>query len=237
MKKFIIVIVFVFLIAILISFNYLLWDREKQLANYQDLSDAKNLSIDTLGEKINNLDKQNRELAQRITTLEQEKADLKSQNYELISEKQKILQDIDSRKGLIRLLKSSINTEPFETAIKKWVEAVNSKNYKTAMSYVSKESKDKILSGEENLKTACQSELKAISLKTSKLYNELTDDEHLSKIQFQVVFEVDKPEPASESKGGIPQLLFKNGENVKYLTMEVDPETGESRISELSDKP
>ena len=55
MKKFIIVIVFVFLIAILISFNYLLWDREKQLESYQDLSDAKNLSIDTLGEKINTI--------------------------------------------------------------------------------------------------------------------------------------------------------------------------------------
>jgi len=86
MKKFVIVVVFIFLIAILISFNYLLWDRERQLANYQDLSNAKNLSIDTLGEKINNLDKQNKELSQRIIDLENENQNLKINSYVLETE-------------------------------------------------------------------------------------------------------------------------------------------------------
>lgn len=237
MKKFIIVIVFVFLIAILISFNYLLWDREKQLESYQDLSNAKNLSIDTLGEKINNLDKQNKELAEKISSLEKENSEIKSSNYKLIAESQQIRQEMEQNKGFISLLKSNMNIEPLETVIKKWVEAVNSKNFKTAKTLVSEDSKDEILSNEEKFKTAYQSEIKAIRLKSSKLYNELTDDEHLAKIQFQIIFEVDKPEAASESKEEIPQVLFKSGENEKYITMELDREAGEWRISELSDKP
>ena len=237
MKKFIIVIVFVFLIAILISFNYLLWDREKQLESYQDLSNAKNLSIDTLGEKINNLDKQNKELAEKISSLEKENSDIKSSNYKLIAESQQIRQEMEQNKGFISVLKTNMNIEPLETVIKKWVEAVNSKNFKTAQTLVSKDSKDEILSDEEKFKTSYQSEIKAIRLKSSKLYNELTDDEHLAKIQFQIIFEIDKPEAASESKEEIPQVLFKSGENEKYITMELDREAGEWRISELSDKP
>lgn len=237
MKKFIIVIVFVFLIAILISFNYLLWDREKQLESFQDLSNAKNLSIDTLGEKINNLDKQNKELAERVSSLTQENSDLKSSNYKLIAESQQVRQEMEANKVFISVLKSNMNAEPFEAAIKKWVEAVNSRNFKAAHTLVSKESRDEILSDEEKFKKTYQSEVKAIRLKSSKLYNELTDDEHLAKIQFQVVFEIDKPEASSEDKEEIPQVLFKSGENEKYITMELDSEAGEWRISELSDKP
>lgn len=237
MKKFIIVIVFVFLIAILISFNYLLWDREKQLESFQDLSNAKNLSIDTLGEKINNLDKQNKELAERVSSLTQENSDLKSSNYKLIAESQQVRQEMEANKAFISLLKSNMNAEPFEAAIKKWVEAVNSRNFKAAHTLVSKASRDEILSDEEKFKKTYQSEVKAIRLKSSKLYNELTDDEHLAKIQFQVVFEIDKPEASSEDKEEIPQVLFKSGENEKYITMELDSEAGGWRISELSDKP
>ncbi|WP_242855640.1 hypothetical protein [Ruminiclostridium josui] len=69
MKRFIIIIVFLFLIALLISFNYLLWDREKQLENFQDLKDAKNFTIDTLGEKNNTLDKKNKELTEKVESL------------------------------------------------------------------------------------------------------------------------------------------------------------------------
>lgn len=237
MKKFIIVIVFVFLIAILISFNYLLWDREKQLESYQDLSNAKNLSIDTLGEKINNLDKQNKELAERVSSLSEENSDLKSSNYKLITESQQVRQEMETNKAFISLLKSNMDVEPFETVIKKWVEAVNAKNFKTAQNLISKESGDEILNDEEIFKTTYQSEVKAIRLKSLKLYNELTDAEHLSKIQFQVVFEIDKPEASSEDKKEIPQVLFKSGENEKYITMELDGEAGEWRISEMSDKP
>ncbi len=232
MKKFIIVVVFIFLIAILISFNYLLWDREKQLANYQDLSNAKNLSIDTLGEKINNLDKQNKELTERIANLEKENADLKVESFKLESENHEVKQTLEAKDKLIAMFKGYIDTEPMESVIKKWAEAVNSKNYKAAQNHIIKTSTDEILNNEEKFKQTYQNELKTLTIKSSKLYTELDDDEHLTKIQFQVVFEVSKPETSEKQ-----EVIFKSGENTKYITMEFDAQAGEWCISELSDKP
>lgn len=232
MKKFVIVVVFIFLISILISFNYLLWDREKQLANYQDMSNAKNLSIDTLGEKINNLDKQNRELKERITVLENENSSLKVNSYKLEVENHEIKQQLESKNKLVATFKSYIDTEKIENVIKKWAEAVNSKNYKAAKSYISKTSTDEILNNEDKLKQTYQNELKTFVIKSSKLYTGLSDDEHLAKIQFEVVFDVSKPDTSEKQDG-----LFQNGENTKYITMEFDTEASEWYISELSDTP
>ncbi|MDF2986050.1 MAG: hypothetical protein K0R50_1560 [Eubacterium sp.] len=237
MKKFIIVIIFVFLIAILISFNYLLWDREKQLENFKDLSNAKNLSIDTLGEKIDNLDKLNKELNARIDTLTSENTDMKDNISSLNNENQQIKLEIASKNQLIEMLKSNLNMEPFESVIKKWVDAVNSKNYQSAIALISKNSKDEILNNEENLKSTCQSEIKAIRLKSTKLFTEIADEEHLSKIQFKVILEVDKPEVTDQNKENVTDLLYKSGENEKYITMEFDAGAKEWRVLELSDKP
>ncbi len=237
MKKFIIVIIFVFLIAFLISFNYLLWDREQQLESYQDLSNAKNLSIDTLGEKINNLDQQNKELTNKITALEDENSELRRKAFQLNSENQTLLSDSNLKKDFIVMLKSNLSVEPFQVVLQKWVEAVNSKDYAQAMTLVSKTSKDKVLSSEDIFKNTYQNEVKTISLKSSKLFTDLTDNEHLLKIQFEVQLEINKPEAASDDKNEISSIIYKNGENIKFVTMEIDDEAGEWRISELSDKP
>lgn len=237
MKKFIIVIIFVFLIAFLISFNYLLWDREKQLESYQDLSNAKNLSIDTLGEKINNLDQQNKELTNKIAALENENSELRRKNFQLNTDNQTMLGDLDLKKEFITMLKSNLSVEPIQAVIQKWVEAVNSKDYMQAVTFVSKASRDEILSREVIFKDTYQNEVKTISLKSSKLFTELTDNEHLLKIQFQVLLEVNKPEAASGDTKETQNFIFKNGENIKFITMEIDDESGEWRISELLDKP
>lgn len=237
MKKFIIVIIFVFLIAILISFNYLLWDREKQLESYQDLSDAKNLSIDTLGEKINSLDQSNRELKQRVDTLSEENADLRKNISKLSSENADIKREIFSKDQLISALKINLNTAPFETVIKNWVEAVNSKNYANAQALISKNSQDEILNNKDKFTSTYKSEVKAVRLKSAKLFTEMSDDEHIGKIQFGVILEVDKPDSAEGNKDKIPDELFKTGENEKYFTMDFDQETKEWRISEISEKP
>ena len=236
MKKFIIVIVFVFLIAILISFNYLLWDREKQLENYQDLSNSKNLSIDTLGEKISTLDNLNKELNGKVDALTKGNNELKENVTALSEENLTVKQDILAKNELVLLLKDNLNVEPLETVIKKWVEAVNSKNYNAAQELISKTSTDQILMNPEIFKSAYQSELRAISLKSAKIYTELIDDEHIGKIQFQVVLQADKPEQ-DEKNGVTPEKLYKNGENQKYFTMEYDSQSKEWRISQISDAP
>lgn len=236
MKKFIIVIVFVFLIAILISFNYLLWDREKQLENYQDLSNSKNLSIDTLGEKINNLDKVNRDLLNKVDSLTKDNTALRDSMTSLGEENLQLQRELSTKNSIIIMLKSNIDTQPFEEVIKKWVDALNAKNFKTAQALISKASKDENLVIIEKFKTAYQNDIKSIKLKSSEIYTEATDNEHLSKIQLKVKLEVDKQQPAQATNSNA-EGVFKNGENEKYITMEYDQEAKEWRISEILDNP
>lgn len=237
MKKFIIIVVFVFLISILISFNYLLWDREKQLENFQDLSNSKNLSIDTLGEKINTLDKQNKDLTEKLASLTDENSRIKNTNYMLTSENQQIKQELSDKREIILMLKKNLNVEPFLAIVKKWSDAVNSKNFKTAQTYISILSNDEILSSPNIFKSNYQNEIKSIDLKAFKIYTDMTDAEHLAKIQFEAVFQVDKPESPNEGMEEVTNVLYKQGENIKYVTMQFDAAAGEWRITQLSDKP
>jgi len=239
MKKFIIVFVFVFLIAILISFNYLLWDREKQLASFQNIRDSNNLTIDTLSEKMNNLDKLNKELNKRVDSLTDENATTSKYSSMINNENIGLKGEIIAKNDLIIFLKKTIDVAPMDTVIKKWTEAVNSKNYEAAVALISKNSKDETINNTSKVKEVYQSELKAIKIKTSKLFTELTDDEHLGKIQFKVVFEVSKPDSTDENKDKMPQnlFLFKSGDNEKYITMELNSSTNEWLILEIEDQP
>jgi len=237
MKKFIIVIVFVFLIAIFISFNYLLWDREKQLASFQDISDSKNLTIDTLSEKMNNLDKLNKELNKKVDTLMADNATMQENLYTLSIENVEMNKELVSKNDLLIMFKKAIDVVPIETVIKKWVEAVDTKNYKGAQAMISLNSNDATLKDAETFKEVYQGELKAIRIKTSQLFTEFTDAEHLGKLQFKVVLEVDKPDSTDENKDKIPQELFKSGDNIKYMTMELNRDTNAWMISEIEDKP
>jgi len=235
MKKFIIVVVFVFLIAILISFNYLLWDREKQLESFQNISNSKNLTIDTLSEKMNNLDQLNKELNKKLETLTSDNATV-VENFSITNnENIDLKKEIASKNNLIVAFKKTMDVTPMDTVIKKWVEAVNLKNYKDAQALVSKNSKDATINDAAKFKEVYQRELKAIKLKTSKLFTEFSDDEHLSKIQFKVIFEVNKPESTDEKK--ITQDIFKSGNNQKYITMELNADTNEWVILEITDNP
>ncbi|MHB8062296.1 MAG: hypothetical protein ACYDG2_06640 [Ruminiclostridium sp.] len=237
MKKFIIVTVFVFLIAILLSFNYLLWDREKQLESFQDISDSNNLTIDTLSDKMNTLDKLNKELSKKVENLTEDNTAIKD-NYSIQSKDNIDLKsEIISKNNLIIALKNTIDVVPMDTVIKKWTESVNSKNYEGAHALISKNSKDQTIKDAVRFKEVYQSELAAIKIKTSKLFTELTDDEHLGKIQFKVVFEVQKPDVTDKNKDKIPQDIFKSGDNDKYITMELDSDTKGWVILEIEDEP
>lgn len=237
MKKFIIVVVFVFLIAILVSFNYLIWDREKQLENFQDISDSNNLTIDTLSDKMNTLDKQNKALSKTVENLTNDNATIREYSSTTNSENIDLKNEITSKNNLIMMLKNTMNVAPMDAVIKKWAEAVSLKNYEVAGTLISRNSTDQTLNDAVKFKEVYQSELKTIKLKTSKIFTELTDNEHLGKIQFKVVFEVGKPDITDENKDKIPENLFKSGDNEKYITMELNTVTNEWLILEMSDKP
>lgn len=230
MKKFIIVIVFGFLIAILISFNYLLWDREKQLESFQDISDSKNLTIETLSEKMNNLDKQNKELNTTVERLEEENTKLKNNEFTLKSENNSLSQKVTQSNSFILTLKKIMDTEPINTVLKTWVDAINAKNYESAQSLISEKSTNTILNDNHKLEETIKKEIKSIKIKSVEPYNGLTDQDHIAKIQFLVVFEVDKQDDT-------PSELFKSGENLKYFTMEYTSSDNGWKILEMTDKP
>ncbi len=238
MKKFIIVIVFVFLIAILISFNYLLWDRERQMESYQNMSQSNNLTIETLSEKMATLDKLNKELNTKLETIIDENKTIKDNLTVSNKEKAELQKEVEIRNNLIFALKESINSSPMNTVIKKWTEAINSKNYENAKTFISKNSQDKILLGDaEELKEIYQKEIKEIKLKTLEPYTKLKDDEHIKKIQLRVAFEVVKPETATGIQEQVSDSNFKSGNNEKYITFELEPNTKEWLILEMNDEP
>lgn len=230
MKKFIIVIVFGFLIAILISFNYLLWDREKQLESFQDMSDSKNLTIDTLSEKMNNLDKQNKELINKNGQLTQENIELKNDVSKLGTDNAELMQKIFQKDDLLAILRRNMDNEPVNELLKAWAEDISSKKYTEAFRLISKKTTNTLLGSEETLKETYQKEVKSISIKSLEPYTELTDEEHMSKIQFKVIFDVDKPEEA-QSK------LFRSGNNEKYVSVDYDLNSKEWKILDIEDKP
>ena len=237
MKKFIVVIVFVFLIAILISFNYLLWDREKQLASYQDMSDSNNLTIDALSEKMNSLDKQNKEQETKIKNLIDDNTSLRDSFSMLKDENVELKRQIISKNDLLIAIKKNLDVVPVNNVITKWTEDISAANYINAQSLISKQSQNASINNIVKFEEVFKREIKVIKLKSLKLYTEMTDDEHLNKIQFEVVFEVSKPESTDKSKVNITGELFKSGINQKYLTMELSSETNKWMIQDMKDNP
>ncbi|WP_242981154.1 hypothetical protein [Ruminiclostridium sufflavum] len=236
MKKFIIVIVFVFLIAILISFNYLLWDREKQIESYQNMKQSNNLTIDTLSEKMTNLDKLNKELATKVETLTNDNEAMRQHSTKLNNENAELRKEISARKALIIALKKTLNISPMNMVIKKWTEAIAARNYESALNFISKDTSDKTLPKDvKELKELYYNEIKDIKLKAAEPYIELTDEEHIKKIQLKAVFEVVKPESTEDNK--VTQNIFVNGTNEKYITMELNLYSGEWQILELKGEP
>lgn len=230
MKKFIIIIIFVFLIALLISFNYLLWDREKQMQSFQDLSDSKNLTIETLSEKMNNLDKLNKELNNTVTSLSREKESLQESKLNLTNDNTALKKEMTQKSELIQILKKSMDSTAINTVIKRWVEALNAKNYAEARQLISTNSSNATFNTIESIKENYEGEIKSISLKSAQIYTAASDDEHLLKIQFKTILEVTKPEGSEEK-------VFKAGENEKYFTMDYDVKSGAWLILDISDKP
>ncbi len=236
MKKFIIVIVFIFLIAILISFNYLLWDREKQLESFQNMRQSNNLTIETLSEKMNNLDRLNKELSTKLETITNDNEVMRKHSSTLNNENADLKKEIQLRNDMIITLKKNIDVSSMNTVIKKWTDSINSKSYENAQAFISKNAVDKTLVGDLNaLKEMYQKELKEIKLKSSEPYIDISDDdENTMKIQLKAVFEVIKPADTSNNEEG---SIFKSGSNEKFITMEFNSYTNEWMMLELKNEP
>ena len=226
MKKFVIAVVFIFLTATLILVNYLLWDREQQMANYKNMSASKNLSIETLEEKNYSLSTINKEYEQTIKKLTDESVKLNERVAALSAELDTVKKSDLDKNIIISKLKGYIDKTPMVGTIEKWVQHINKKNYTVAFTYFSTNAKDSLLNNSQDFQNYYQKEIKSITLKDAKIITSEYDSDKIGKLQFLVNLDVVKAEEASDNN-------FVEGPNQKIFTMEYDIDTDSWLILEI----
>ena len=229
MKKFVIAMVFIFLTATLISVNYLLWDREQQMANYKNMSASKNLSIEALEEKNYSLSTKNQEYEQTIKKLTDESVKLNEKLADLSAELDSVKRTDVDKNLIISRLKGYIDTAPMQATIEKWVQQINKKSYSTAFTYFSVNAKDSLLSNSQNFKNYYQKEVKSITVKSVNIITSEYDMDKLGKLRLLVNLDIERADEATDNG-------FVDGPNQKIFTMEYDEGTQSWVILEISDK-
>lgn len=231
MKKLVLVLVCVLIMTIFIAFNYLLWDRENKIKNIENLNTSKNMSIDTLGDKIKNLDDANKQLAEEIKKLEGEKGSL-TERYQLLEQELTVTKDNLKQKNVVlNQLKRLADIKALEQVVKKWVESIDAGKYDEAYKLQIKQ----LASPENNISldsfaNIYVSNIKNIKIKSIKLYEDDMSAERQGDIVFEVSLDVKKAENAKDS-------VFKEGLNERYFVVGYDETTGEWIIDNISEVP
>lgn len=135
MKKLILIMICVLLMALFIAFNYLLWDREgkiRELESLQNIRVTNGANINSLNRDIKNLEDERDKLQTNIAELGDDKEQLIQKNTQLENEKVQIEQKISEKIDMINILKANVDMKVFDEPIVKWVEAVDTGRYEDA---------------------------------------------------------------------------------------------------------
>jgi|LSQX01.1.fsa_nt_gb cell division protein FtsB len=148
MKKFILVMVFVLLIALFVAFNYLLWDRESKVAEIKNLisvNTSNDASISAQKREISTLEDEVSGLENQLEQYERDKEALRKE-YDTASAELKLSQDnLRDRIDFINILKENTDTEILSKPIISWAEALSQGNLEDAynMEYATVPTKDR----------------------------------------------------------------------------------------------
>ncbi len=135
MKKFILVMVFVLLTALFLAFNYLLWDRESKVTELKNLENANagyNATINSQKREIENLVEENNKLNDRIDQLDKDSKQLAQDISSLTSDRDNKAAALDERIKFINNLKQIVDLKVLTEPLTKWVNAINQENYEEA---------------------------------------------------------------------------------------------------------
>jgi septal ring factor EnvC (AmiA/AmiB activator) len=135
MKKLVLAMVFILLMALFIAFNYLLWDREnrvKELSDLQSVNANKSADISVQNREIKSLEEENNNLQLKINQLESDKEQLTKGRNDLSVEKDSLNRVITGKNDLLNALKQISDVNELEQPVKKWVDAINASDYSTA---------------------------------------------------------------------------------------------------------
>jgi len=135
MKKFILVMVFVLLTALIIAFNYLLWDRESKMTELKNLEQEKsslNASINAQKREISVLEQEISGLRDQLDNKEDETSRLIYEKNELNNDLRKTKESLQERIDFINALKQHVDINTFSKPVVEWAEAINHGNYEEA---------------------------------------------------------------------------------------------------------
>lgn len=135
MKKLVLAMVFVVLMALFIAFNYLLLDRENKVKELKDLEfeNANNsASMSMQNREIKSLEEENSSQQLKISQLESDVDQLNKKNSDLSAEKEQLNRKIKDKTDLLNALKEISDMKVLEQPVKKWLEAINAGDYDTA---------------------------------------------------------------------------------------------------------
>ena len=227
MKKAVLILVSAVILTVFIAFNYLLWDRENKIKNFEFINDTKNSSIDTLGAEISSLKDANSQLKDRITELEDFNKGALLKNSELESSKSKADKELAQKKEVINKLQQQADMKVLEEPVRKWVESLDKSQFEAAYNIQYKHS----LVNTDNItlsdftKTYKES-VKSIKIKSIKLVTEEMPPDKVGNIIFKTVLEVKKTENSTSN-------TFNEGTNERYFYIDFDKQSNEWVITDV----
>jgi hypothetical protein len=230
MKKLVLSMVSILLMALFIAFNYLLWDRENRVKELKDLelSNASNsAAMSQQNREIKSLEDENNTLHLRINELQNEQDQLTKSNDALAKDKDSLNRKMSLKTDLVNVLKKISDIKVLEQPVKKWLDAINAGEYDKAYEYEytslnSVGNPPGVITYGENLKST----VKSISLKS------ISVDANRGSMEGDIVLDVEldvKLVDNSVSKD------FKEGLNEKFIKLTYDYTLQEFTILQITD--
>ncbi len=221
MKKFILVMVFVLLLALFIAFNYLLWDRESKAAEIKNLvsvNTSNDASISEQKREIVALEEEVSGLKDKIEQLEEEKDQLRKDRDAVSAENQQTNAALRERIDFINILKEHSDIEALSKPVYLWAEALTQSNFEDAynMEYATVPEKDRTvkLSTYIDQMTSTVSRVEITEVKLDKLRGAGNGEIYLF-VKFNAKF---------VENAGSNSLQFSDGDNEMYVKIDYSKE-------------
>lgn len=217
MKKLVLAMVFILLMALFIAFNYLLWDRENRVKELKDLEFANannSASMSLQNREIKSLEDENSSLQSKVSQLENDRDQLTKTKNDLNLEKDRLNSALTAKNDLLNSLKQISDMKEIGQPVKKWVDAINVGDYSVAYeleyaSLVSYGSPPSTYDYSDNLKSS----IKSFSLKSLELDADKGND--TGEIVLKAELDVKLVENAGSS-------VYTDGLNQKFIKIGYD---------------
>jgi septal ring factor EnvC (AmiA/AmiB activator) len=232
MKKFSLIMVFIILMTLIVSFNYLLWDRDskmKEMANLESINAGKNISINAQNSEIRRLENEKAELLKKLSDIQKEnnelQADKKALNYEVDTLKD----EIQIKNALVCMLAEKEDLGRLAKPVANWIKAINDGDYEKAwdIEFGAKLSDNREMYL-ETYTNAMKQGVKSIKLVSAELDKQSVKDKGL--IYLKVKLEVSLAEGIKS-----PHYGYFEGINERTVRIDYSMEQEEYIIADIRD--